>query len=201
MVSPTSTRPRGRAPEIARNVVDAAPDPQPVLQLDLDHVVRLQALERNRGAPGTRRLDPRRPLEDNGSGGQPAPEQCRLGRPIAGAVDRQRRHSPVSFHVLRSGLVVGLEERRARPSASRSRALHTPCSPARAGNRSTAPLALLTLAPLCRSASTNPPRALSDVGCGLGRRLDGGSLRSLAELADRSVRDPRSRQCRTAAWH
>ena len=40
--------------EIARHVLDAAPDPQPVLQLDLDDVVRLQPLERQPAAPPAR---------------------------------------------------------------------------------------------------------------------------------------------------
>ena len=36
----------GVAPaEVPRHIVDATPDPQPVLELDLDDVVRLQTLE------------------------------------------------------------------------------------------------------------------------------------------------------------
>ncbi len=54
----------------------------------------------SRGAPGARRLDPRGVLDDDRARwAGPAPELCRLGRAIAGAVHRQRRHDVLRFHV------------------------------------------------------------------------------------------------------
>ena len=84
IVSPAGPRCRRTR---SRGILDAAPDPEAVLELDLDDVVVCQSFEADLRAARPRALQERRVLDDDGSLRQASARFGRLWTRIANPVD------------------------------------------------------------------------------------------------------------------